>query len=137
MDSALVDYLASSSGLETLQFTPLYLHRRRSNVPEDNLAYRFYNSVIPRHAKSLKSLFIWVPPDSHWCFRIQYLSPLMRCEKLDTLSLSTAFKHKQDNDHRTDVVSSSLTFIFNILTCFTACSDRRRDTFTWSSDART
>jgi hypothetical protein len=82
VDHGLLDYLTSSSGLETLRITSV------SESTDRNLAYRLFTSVLPRHANSLRSLFVCVPPDNAYCFHSDYCKSLLVCEALVDLSLS-------------------------------------------------
>jgi hypothetical protein len=101
VDSALVDYLDSSSGLETLRFTASHPHVR--DFPE-GLARQFF-AAMSRHAKSLKLLSVLVPPDSQWCFCTDYTNSLLLCEMLEMLSMSTAFS---GTSHESDVVRCNI-----------------------------
>jgi hypothetical protein len=123
VDSALLDYLSSYSGLETFRFIPPN-HHREILSQSDDLAHRFFAVVIPRHAMSLKSLFILVPPSSRWCFHNDYSNSLRHCENLDKLSQSIALNYENPLSHQSDVVSSISTLHYYILTNSTARSHR-------------
>jgi hypothetical protein len=130
VDSSLLDYLSSYSGLETFRFVPPNRHPNiMSQDHDEDLAYRFFTVVISKHAKSLISLFVLVLPASRWCFHKDYLNSLRRCEKLDTLSLSIAINHYDAPSHQSDIVSSILTnsiLHYDILTHSIARSYRCR-----------
>jgi len=121
VDSALLDYLSSYSGLETFRFIPPNRHRETLSQMDD-LAYRFFTVVMPKHAKSLSSLFILVLPSSRWCFHKDYSDSLRRCDKLDRLSISIALDFKDAQHHESDIVSSISTSYPAILTNLTARS---------------
>jgi hypothetical protein len=96
MDAAVLDYLALSSGLETLRINDFSNpHRYRVTFPKD-LAYRFFTAIMPRHAQSLMSLFILAAPQ--WCFNADYSSSLRSCEKLNSLSLSIPVSRDKGDD---------------------------------------
>jgi hypothetical protein len=106
VDGALLDYLSSARSLKSLRIAVSY--PRGGEFPAD-IAYRFFTLVLPRHAQSLKTLSILVPTTSEWCVHTHYLSSLMRCEKLETMSLSIALWRNPDSDspgHTSDIVSS-------------------------------
>jgi hypothetical protein len=103
VDNALVDYLASSSGLETLRFE---LSPHESDFPK-GLAYGFF-TAMSGHAKSLKSLFVLVSSSSDWCFHVDYINPLLLCKELKMLSMSIAFLWDDLQSHRLDVVRPNI-----------------------------
>jgi hypothetical protein len=92
VDTEFLRYLSSLKELETLRITA---SENRQQTWPDDLAYQFFNTVLPRLAHSLKELFILVP-QSKWCYFPEYSSSLLRCEKLDRLSLSIAFSRRVD-----------------------------------------
>lgn len=107
VDVAVVDYLASLSGLETLRIASS--SENTDKIP-DAIAYRFFTTVLPRHANSLKELYILVPPGNTLCFQTDYSNLLLRCEMLDSLSLSIAVDYDKDTslDHVSHVVSPTM-----------------------------
>jgi hypothetical protein len=100
VESGLLDYLTSSSGLETLRITS------SSEIADRNLAYRLFTSVLPRHAKSLRSLRILVPPGNALCFHADYCKSLLVCKALASLSLSIAVGcYDNDEEQASHIVS--------------------------------
>jgi hypothetical protein len=104
IDDALLDYLASGSGLETLRITSS--HQYLGDFTKGR-AHRFFSAVLSRCYLSLKSLHISVPRSSDWCFCAQYSRSLISCERLISLSLSVP-----DDDYQTAVVNNSTLIFF-------------------------
>lgn len=106
VDGTMLDYLTSSSGMETLRITSW--SESEDGFSED-LAYRFFTSILPRHSKSLRSLSILVPSSNPWCFRAGYSNSLSPCKALDSLSLSVEVGYPGNTPKNvSDIVSSKI-----------------------------
>jgi hypothetical protein len=103
VDSSCLDYLASSTGLETLRITS---SNRYANESPELCAHPFFTKILLRHSKSIKTLSVIVPPESKWCFHPDYSSSLLHCGRLTSLKLSIASFHKVNTrNESSDVVS--------------------------------
>jgi hypothetical protein len=96
VDGGFLDYLSSSptSHLETLRITDTY---RDGGFTEEH-AYRFFNTVLPRHARSLKTISIYVRPGNKFYFHGDHASSLLCCKQLEILNLSFASASLWDPD---------------------------------------
>jgi hypothetical protein len=106
VDDTLLDYLSSSSGLETLRISFSY---DSTDALSTALACRLFTSALPRHAKSLRSLFLLVPPGNALCAHAEYCKSLVVCKALVDLSLSIAVHSEKQV---TDIVSLKCAIIF-------------------------
>lgn len=105
VNEALLDYLASYSGLKKLQLK--CTTRGDSSVSSDKLALQFYAEVLPKHADSLQSLDISPEYEGKWCFGRHNERSLRLCTKLEELKIHI---HSRDINRakQQDVVVSSL-----------------------------
>ncbi|KAJ7165433.1 hypothetical protein C8R43DRAFT_210694 [Mycena crocata] len=85
--SDLLAYLASYSGLESLQFRRLYAGNREQ---ADKLADIFYNTVLPRHAETLvclRDLDSLTSNGARWSFGRHNVDVLLQLQRVQTLEL--------------------------------------------------
>lgn len=94
IDDAIIRYLSSFSGLETLEF---WTHS--SNTKDSNdMSYRFYTSALPKHVETLRVLTIRPQYEGGWCYNIPYaLVVLAQCTNLRSLAVAVSFKYTLDH----------------------------------------
>ncbi|KAJ7198305.1 hypothetical protein GGX14DRAFT_470138 [Mycena pura] len=85
LTSDLLAYLGSYSGLEALAFKHVF-PVEGENL--DHLAAVFFDTVLPCHSGSLKSLSILSGRAGRWCFRPQVADIISQLKKLETLELT-------------------------------------------------
>jgi hypothetical protein len=86
-DHAILDYLQSYSGLETLKmFSPDF---RTTAAQSDALAYRFYQSVLPKHVNSIQVLEILPKFEGGWCYNLDNVFILLsQCNQFRSLCIA-------------------------------------------------
>ncbi|KAJ7064634.1 hypothetical protein C8F01DRAFT_770909 [Mycena amicta] len=87
---AFVAYLASYSGLETLDLVNFGPSLELGDAESSQLAQKLFNSVLPRHAASLVHLACVPRVESPWCFEAGFLDGLSSLHKLKQLTLSVS-----------------------------------------------
>jgi hypothetical protein len=87
---ALLDYLSLYYGILT-ELSIIYLYKPIPWEELDELAVRFYASVLPKHVDLLELLNISPMFSCRWCFDPQHCSAFLRAERLRSLSVSFAF----------------------------------------------
>ncbi|KAF9040451.1 hypothetical protein BDZ89DRAFT_1060532, partial [Hymenopellis radicata] len=85
VDRALLDYLSSYAGLVdlTLSSGPL-----ENGVESRSLADTFYQSVLLKHAPTLKSLRLSTPHDGPWCLGDLHVDHVIACNHLSFLRVA-------------------------------------------------
>jgi hypothetical protein len=88
VNDAILDYLGSYSGLETLDLFKLPLSFNSEKEPEA-LSQRFYKSVLPKHVNSIQALNIQPRYEGGWCYDVDDVSVVLaQCKKLKSLSVA-------------------------------------------------
>jgi len=87
---AFLDYLSSYTGILT-DISILYLFKPVPFEELDQLAVRFYASILPKHIGSLEILNISPMFTCKWCFHPKVQSLFSRAKHLRSLSVSFAF----------------------------------------------
>ncbi len=105
VDRALLDYLSSYAGLVdlTLSSGPL-----TNDVESQTLADTFYQSVLPKHGTTLKSLLLSTPHDGPWCLGDLHVDRVIACNHLSFLCI--AIGSSEDN-----MVSDPLNVIVSVI----------------------
>jgi hypothetical protein len=85
MDAALLEYLASYSGL-----TRLYLKNvtAQDHQSSDQLAELFFGSVITQHTSTLEELYVLPRYEGKWCFGERITPSIIRCSRLQYLKVA-------------------------------------------------
>jgi len=87
VDDTLLSYLSSSSGLSSLRIAFSYSN---TDPHSSLLASRLFTSALPRHGKTLKRLFVLVPPGNALCVQKEWCKSLLACKALEEMRLSIA-----------------------------------------------
>ncbi|KAF8961941.1 hypothetical protein BDZ97DRAFT_1826736 [Flammula alnicola] len=82
---ALLDYLASYSGLQKLTLSSSSTH---DGLASDVLALKFYKDVLPKHAASLVALDVCPEYEGKWCFGLHNRTSFLDCTNLETLKVN-------------------------------------------------
>ncbi|KAG7441931.1 uncharacterized protein BT62DRAFT_460014 [Guyanagaster necrorhizus] len=78
INDALVEYLGSYSGIMTLSLTP-------TQPDSDARAQRFWKTVLPKHVRTMKELFVHPNTAGEWCLNDGALRILTQCKNLEIL----------------------------------------------------
>ena len=87
-----LDYLSLYSGILT-EISILYLYKPVPWEDLDQLAVRFYTSILPKHIDSLEILDISPMFTCKWCFHPKEYLLFSQAKHLRSLSVSFAFAH--------------------------------------------
>lgn len=95
IDEALLQYLASYSGLEKLS-----LPHATGDTDElsDTLADEFYSVVLPKHANTLVNLVVRSGYEGRWCFGDNNIAAILTCKKLSGLLMSVRWRVCVDHE---------------------------------------
>ena len=93
---AFLDYLSLYSGILT-EIRILYLYKPVPWKELDELAVRFYASILPKHVDSLEIINISPMFTCKWCFHPREYSVFSQAKNLRSLNVSFAFTHLDPN----------------------------------------
>jgi len=96
-----LDYLSLYSGILT-EISILYLYKPVPWEDLDELAVRFYASILPKHIGSLEVLDISPMFTCKWCFHPKEYLLFSKAKHLRSLSVSFAFAHSANADPNLD-----------------------------------
>ncbi|KAK7015156.1 hypothetical protein VNI00_019181 [Paramarasmius palmivorus] len=85
VNQAFVEYLESYTGLEriSVSFNGIFVGVGRT----DGFSERFYQSCVPQHRDSLKSVVIYPKTQGSWCFNANVAKQLRECRGLEELTV--------------------------------------------------
>jgi hypothetical protein len=98
---ALIEYLASFSGLRRLRLTQASRYCT-SPLASDQLAIEFYGRALQNHVHSLESLEIDASYEGNWCFASHCSDIIKRCACLTSLKLSINSKDIEEEKNGDD-----------------------------------
>ncbi|KAI3598063.1 hypothetical protein WG66_009132 [Moniliophthora roreri] len=121
---ALVDYLESFSGLETLSIST---SSGPSTDYSDNLARGFWKNVIPMHKDTLKHITIRSEYTGSWGVGEEHFQTLRSCENL--ISLTVNLNYSPQAEEKDDIVDNLLTSLVE------SCERFRLLSVDWTAEA--
>ena len=95
-DDALLDYLASYSGVEKLVLSGIPV---RNITASNALADKFYTRVLPRHTESLRILKTPLTFEGKWCYDFHVSNALLECRHLTHLTIPL-YRHNLEDTVR-------------------------------------
>jgi hypothetical protein len=104
VNSELMDFIASFSGLRHLTLSGLGLQSRKAS---DDVADMFFRHVLPVHRSTLRSLHLRAAYEGNWCFSEANAAAILDCRKLRDLSIALHWEYYDErNIQRSPVVGS-------------------------------